>query len=77
MIALLGGGGMSGGFHLKSLIRDLWEPYTTENAKRLEEQQHIRLEMGRLNYSFLVVQHQLTGKTLEQAIEAVNEDLHD
>jgi len=77
MIAVLGGSGMGGGFHLKNLIAQLWEPYRVENEKRLEEQRHTRHELERLNYNIHVIQHQLTGKKLEQAIELTNEDRHD
>ena len=80
IMALLGGSGMSLttlGVKAHYWIDEAWKPYKIENEKRLEEQRHTRHEMERLNYSFLVVQYQLTGMKLEEAIEAVNEELHD
>lgn len=70
MIAALGGSGMGGLGHIKNWIEILWQPYK-------DEQQHTRHEMERVNYNLLVLQQQLTDKTLDEAIETVNEELYD
>ena len=71
IIGLLGGGG---GFQAKNLIEQLWAPHKLENQRRMEEAQLTRHELERLNYNTLVIQHLLSGMTLDKAIETANEE---
>jgi hypothetical protein len=74
-----------GGYSVKTLI---WEPYNEINQARiksdslrtdriLEEQHHSRSELQQIKHGIIVIQHQLSGMALDNAIEATNEELNE